>query len=93
MADLASLQATISGRVHGVFFRAYVESLAAELNLTGYVCNLPDDNVEVRAEGERPRLEKLAGCLKAGPPAARVDDVVVNWGDYVGNFKDFQVKY
>ena len=93
MADLASLQATISGRVHGVFFRAYVESRAGELNLTGYVLNLPDGTVEVRAEGERQRLEKLAGYLKAGPPAARVDEVIVNWGEYGGLFTGFEVRY
>jgi len=93
MADLASLRATVSGRVHGVFFRASVESRAGELNLTGYVANLPDGRVEVMAEGERLRLEKLVDYLKVGPPAARVEDVVVNWGEYSGSFTDFQVKY
>ena len=93
MADLASLRATISGRVHGVFFRSYVETRAGELNLTGYVLNLPDGTVEVRAEGERQRLEKLSDYLKKGPPAARVDEVVVNWGEYSGLFTGFEVRY
>jgi acylphosphatase len=93
MADLASLRATVSGRVHGVFFRAYVESRAGELNLTGYARNLPDGTVEVRAEGERQRLEKLVGYLKAGPPAARVDKVITEWAEYSGLFTEFQVRY
>jgi acylphosphatase len=93
MANLVSLQATISGRVHGVFFRAYVESRAADLKLTGYVRNLPDGKVEVKAEGERLQLEKLAGYLKAGPPAARVARVRLKWSEYGGLFRDFQVKY
>jgi len=93
MTDLASLQVTISGRVHGVFFRAYVESRAGELNLTGYVLNLPDGKVEVRAEGERQRLEKLVGYLKMGPPAARVDEVLTKWAEYSGLFTEFQVRY
>ena len=93
MTDLASLQVTISGRVHGVFFRAYVESRAGELNLTGYVLNLPDGKVEVRAEGERQRLEKLVGYLKMGPPAARVDEVLTKWAEYSGLFTGFQVRY
>ena len=93
MADLASLQAMISGRVHGVFFRAYVESRAGELNLTGYVRNLSDGTVEVRVEGERQRLEKLVGYLKVGPPVARVDKVVIKWVEYSGLFTDFQVRY
>jgi acylphosphatase len=93
MADLASLQATVSGRVHGVFFRAHVESRAGDLNLTGYVRNLYDGRVEVRAEGERLRLEKLVHYLEVGSPAARVDKVVVKWGKYRGLFSGFQVRY
>jgi acylphosphatase len=93
MADLASLQAMVTGRVHGVFFRASVESRATELYLTGYVRNLPDGRVEVRAEGERPRLERLVDYLNVGPPAARVDDVAVNWGEYQGLYTGFEVRY
>ncbi len=93
MADLASLQATVSGRVHGVFFRAFVESRALELNLTGYVRNLPDGTVEVRAEGERQQLEKLVESLGKGPPPARVEKVTTDWTEYRGVFKDFRVIY
>jgi acylphosphatase len=93
MTDMASLRAMVSGRVHGVFFRAFVESRALELNLTGYVRNLPDGTVEVRAEGERHRLEKLVAYLGKGPPAARVAKVETDWTEYSGTFKDFRVRY
>jgi acylphosphatase len=93
MADLASLQATVRGRVHGVFFRAFVETRAEELKLTGHVRNRPDGTVEVRAEGEKPKLEKLVEYLKAGPPAARVEEVVVAWVKYTGEFTRFNVRY
>ena len=93
MADLASVQAVVRGRVHGVFFRAFVESHALELKITGYVCNRPDDTVEVQAEGERAKLEKLIERLKVGPPAARVDHTTIAWGDYSGKFPDFRVRY
>jgi len=93
MADLASLQATVRGRVHGVFFRAFVESRAEELKLTGYVRNRPDGTVEVRAEGERQNLEKLAENLKAGPPAARVEEVIAEWAEYSGEFTSFRARY
>jgi acylphosphatase len=89
----ASLKATVSGRVHGVFYRAFVESCAEELNLTGYVRNRPDGTVEVRAEGEKEKLEKLVERLKAGPPAARVDGVKVEWPEYAGGFSGFSVRY
>jgi acylphosphatase len=93
MADLASLKATVRGRVQGVFFRAFVETRAEELKLTGYVRNRPDGAVEVRAEGERQKLEKLVAYLKTGPPAARVEEVGEEWGTYTGEFPGFSVRY
>jgi acylphosphatase len=93
MSDLASLQAIVHGRVHGVFYRAFVESRAEELKLTGYVCNRSDGTVEVVAEGNRQSLEKLSGYLKTGPPAAHVNDVTIEWGEHTGEFSGFSVKY
>jgi acylphosphatase len=92
LAELVALLATVSGRVQGVYFRAFVEDHAAELRLTGYVRNRPGNTVEVIAEGEKPRLEKLLVYLKIGPPAARVDDVKTRWVDYTGKFPDFMIR-
>ena len=86
------LQAMVYGRVQGVFFRSFVIRQAQELVLTGYVRNLPEGAVEVRAEGERSKLEELIGCLKVGPPAARVGKVVINWSGYSGSYIDFGVR-
>ena len=93
MTDLASLQATVHGRVQGVFFRSFVHRCARELGLTGYARNLPDGTVEVRAEGERQQLEKLVGYLRVGPTGARVDEVVTDWSEYTGDYSGFGVKY
>ncbi len=93
MADPASLQATVYGRVQGVFFRAFVTGWARELGLAGCVRNLPDSTVEVRAEGERQQLEKLVDYLKEGPPAARIDKVVTIWSEYTGDYSGFSVRY
>jgi len=92
VVEMASLQAYVHGRVQGVFFRASVESWASELNLTGYVRNRPGNVVEVVAEGEKPQLEILAGHLKMGPPAARVDEVKISWADYTGDFTRFRIR-
>jgi acylphosphatase len=92
MAEMASLQAFVHGRVQGVFFRASVESWAEQLNLTGYVRNRPGDVVEVVAEGEKTQLEKLLEHLKVGPPAARVDEVKPIWSEYKGEFDRFRIR-
>ena len=93
MADLASLNAVIKGRVQGVFFRAFVARKAKELDITGYTRNLPGGAVEVNAEGERQQLEKLIGFLKTGPPAAEVEEVIVNWSEYAGTYPRFSITY
>lgn len=94
MAELVSLHVIVSGRVQGVFFRAFVFRQAIELGLTGYVRNLRNrEAVEVQAEGERKQLEKLIDYLKIGPPAAKVEEVVTNWSDYTGSYSGFSIRY
>ena len=92
--DLASVQATVYGRVQGVYFRVFTSRQASKLGLTGYVRNLPDwKMVEVQAEGERNELEKLIDSLKVGPPGARVDKVETSWSEYTGRYTDFSIRY
>jgi acylphosphatase len=93
MSELASLQAIVSGYVQGVFFRAFVSRQAEELDLTGYVRNRRDGTVEVQAEGEKAKLEKLVGYLKVGPSGARVEQVAANWSEYSGNYSGFSIRY
>ena len=93
MNELASLQAIIHGHVHGVFFRAFISQRARDLGLTGYARNLPDETVQVRAEGARIQLETLISYLKTGPPGASVKKVVTSWADYTGDYSSFTIRY
>jgi acylphosphatase len=94
MADLASVQATVYGRVQGVFFRSFVSRQATQLGLTGYVRNLPDgEAVEVHAEGERKQLAELLSYLKIGPPGAKVNKVETDWSEYAGSYSHFSIRY
>ncbi len=91
---MASVQAVVYGRVQGVYFRAFTSRYARELDLIGYVRNLPDwKAVEVQAEGERKQLEKLIDHLKVGPPRARVERVETSWSEYTGSYSSFGVSY
>ena len=93
MNDPAAVSVIVHGRVQGVYYRAFVRRRAAELGLTGYTRNLRDGTVEVRAEGERERLQRLISHLENGPPAARVEKVVTDWSEYTGNYSSFSVAY
>jgi acylphosphatase len=94
MADLACVSAVVHGRVQGVYFRYFVRSVARDLGLKGYVRNLASgDAVEVRAEGEKPRLDRLMEELKTGPPGAWVKRVEIEWSGYTGQFDNFSIRY
>lgn len=83
----------VSGRVQGVFFRDYTQRCASSLDLTGWVRNLRDGRVEALAEGDKKNIRDLINKLNQGPPSSRVDNVNVDWEDYKGEFKYFQVTY
>uniref|UniRef100_A0A7V3PTV7 acylphosphatase n=1 Tax=candidate division WOR-3 bacterium TaxID=2052148 RepID=A0A7V3PTV7_UNCW3 len=90
---MASFYALVSGRVQGVFFRMFVYKEARALGISGRVRNLPDGRVEVQAEGERQRLNRLIEKLHQGPPGAIVENVQVEWGEYLHEYEDFQIDY
>lgn len=85
------LKAVISGRVQGVFYRAFVLRRAFSLNLKGRVRNLKNGEVEVVAEGKKENLKKLISDLKKGPPLARVEKIDLKWEQSLGEFKNFEI--
>ena len=91
MSDFAAFHAIAQGRVQGVFYRAFVSRNASGLGLCGYVRNLPDNSVDIYAEGTRKHLEKMVAQLKEGPPGANVDNLELTWAKYTGQYSDFSV--
>ncbi len=65
----------ISGLVQGVFYRESTRRKAVDLNVSGWVSNLPDGRVEVLACGVLSQLETFAEWLWEGPTHAQVSDV------------------
>ncbi|BCX14351.1 MAG: acylphosphatase [Patescibacteria group bacterium] len=83
----------VSGRVQGVFFRAFILKKARELGLFGWVGNLKDGRVKIVAQGEKEALEKLIEYAKVGSPLARVSKVNFVWSDDLDKFDDFKVNF
>jgi acylphosphatase len=81
----------VVGTVQGVFYRQSTADEAARLRLAGAVRNLPDGSVEVVAEGPRDAVEALQAWCRRGPPAARVDEVEVEWLEPLGIAGPFRV--
>ena len=83
----------VEGNVQGVGYRDFAQRRAASLGLSGYVMNLRDGRVRVRAEGPRETLEDLMRDLKKGPPLARVEKVSVKWLPPTGRFIAFDIRF
>ena len=90
--DMARLDATVKGRVHGVGFRYYVVSHAERLGLTGWGSNEQDGSVHFVAEGPRPKLEDLLELLHEGPASAIVEHVVEDWLPFSGQWGTFGIR-
>ena len=81
----------MTGRVQGVFFRAWTQQQARELRVNGWVLNAHDGSVEAHLEGDEVAVKALIQQLWQGPPSARVDKVEVE--DVAKqNYREFGVR-
>ena len=79
------------GHVQGVGFRTYVLYRAEYLNLTGWVRNLTDGNIEITAEGPHESLEALSDYVETGPRGSFVVNMEKQWGQATGEFATFEI--
>ncbi|QDF98607.1 acylphosphatase [Azoarcus sp. DD4] len=75
----------IHGRVQGVSYRASAQTEAVRLGLSGWVRNRHDGSVEALVSGRVEAVEDFIGWAHIGPPAARVDRVIVDLADSGGD--------
>ena len=70
-----SLRVVVSGRVQGVWYRAWTEKQAKALGLDGWVRNRRDGTVEAVFSGDGAVVESMIKSLWDGPPRANVSAV------------------
>jgi len=83
----------VYGIVQGVGMRYSVYTKAVKLGLLGFVKNLPDGSVEIKAEGDEQAIQELIDYINTGLRWARVDDIHVFWQNPSGKFDKFEIKY
>jgi acylphosphatase len=76
-----SVRLRVRGRVQGVGYRYFTLRRARELDLGGWVRNLPDGSVEVEAWGGEAEIGRLRRALAQGPAGARVTAVEAGEGE------------
>ncbi|MFG1481159.1 acylphosphatase [Xanthobacter sp. V4C-4] len=69
---------TLRGRVQGVGYRAWCAHEARARGLRGWVRNRVSGAVELVAAGDEALVAALVDACRAGPPGARVDDLLLH---------------
>ncbi|MDD3399488.1 MAG: acylphosphatase [Candidatus Pacebacteria bacterium] len=92
MSDKIRAHVFVSGRVQGVFFRDKTRRKAEELNVQGWVRNLPDGKVEAVFEGAKESVEQMVDWVREGPAFAQVDNMELSWQDHTGEYNDFEIR-
>lgn len=85
--------AKVYGRVQGVGFRYFTKRNVRKLGIKGWVKNVADGTVEVLAQGEEEKLQKLLEHLKQGPMLAQVKDLEIVFQKPKEIFDEFQVAF
>jgi acylphosphatase len=90
---MSSTRATVrfKGRVQGVWFRAHTKQEADRHQIFGWVKNCPDGSVEAVFEGKEAVIKDLVAICQIGPPAARVEEIHVDWQPASGEFHRFEI--
>ena len=86
-----SVYIIIKGKVQGVSFRYFTLKQAKELNIVGWVRNIPNGTVEAVAKGDKINLELFIKKLKQGSSLSRVDDVLLNWEHQEKDYENFAI--
>lgn len=79
------------GKVQGVLFRSSVRKIANEMGLHGYAKNLDDLSVEVRAVGEKSKLDEFIRRILKDPGKAEIKSYDTFFSCTLVDFHDFSI--
>ena len=89
---MMSVHVRVSGRVQGVYYRAYTRDRAKSLGINGWVRNIPGGGVEAVLEGERQQVGEMLKAMKSGPSGSLVLGIELSESEAKG-YNDFEIKY
>ncbi len=82
----------IRGMVQGVGFRYFTQRICLQYHLTGWVRNLPNGDVEAVFEGRESEVRQVLEGCRRGPGGARVEEILIDWEDFRGEFSAFDIR-
>ncbi len=89
---MKSMRCVISGKVQGVYFRAWAKDQADSLGVKGWVRNINDGRVEVLAQAADDLLEEYKTRLIQGTSMSEVQKIDCETIDYEKVYSIFETR-
>ena len=89
---MIAVHVRVSGRVQGVYYRAFTREEAIALGVKGWVRNVPGGGVEAVLEGERKQVGELLKSMKSGPTGSLVLGMELSELE-AKDYEDFEIEY
>lgn len=83
----------VSGRVQGVGFRYFVQTLANRLNLKGWIKNLDNGDVQMELQTSEENLELIMEKLKKGNGFSKVSNMKIDVLEELDKYNSFKILY
>ena len=74
---MQTIRLIVKGKVQGVYYRAFIKEMADQLSVSGWIKNLPDKNVEIKATATEEQLQQFINWCKQGSARAIVNEVMI----------------
>jgi acylphosphatase len=88
---MIELNAIVTGKVQGVMFRSYVQEVATQLGIVGYVKNEANGTVCVVAQGIPDVLKEFVEYLHEGSLLSKVSSVAIDWRSVGTTYSEFSI--
>ncbi len=89
---MKTIHLVVSGRVQGVYFRAFTKKRALKLDITGFVSNQENGDVEIVAQAEQESLDSFINWCHEGPLMAKVENMDINELSTSEIFPNFEIR-
>ena len=89
---MKTIHLVVSGRVQGVYFRAFTRKRAIKFGIVGFVSNKENGDVEIVAQADQKNLDNFINWCHEGPLMAKVENVDISEYSTSEEFSQFEIR-
>lgn len=90
---MKTITVRVEGRVQGVCFRLYTKRFADSHGILGWVKNMPDGTVLIKAQGPDKGMIQFLEDVRIGSPSSAVSELKTDVSEESYSFDSFEITY